>query len=613
MSPGTNRATALTSDWHNRNPPVRGHVCQRNFTGSSNLLLVVALGICAVALLLLGGKELPITGTLDQQQGSATGSSATLSPRQSAPLSTATAESPTAAGNSSAQGPSVQSRTIAADSTGAAISPAAEDALRAHSLPRPRHVNPETGRRIPPKSADSPGNTLEEAKLAVAGRVLDTAGESIPGVELMLTTVRLFEDAEQTAPLPGVSEQFTLTDFDGRYTFGSLFDGEYRIRSMATGNYAPAQITVRAGMRSADLVLAQESALRVHGVVENNDGSPLAGVMVTPILPWASGVTTDQNGRYQFFVNLESTRDSYSVRFQHNDYREKFVKLLESDWLGRDTIWVDASLEPVEATGGVAGVVRSSSGAPLAGEVVLLYSPTLGRRYHSATNQAGEFLISDVETAQDYRLSVHPSAEYRDYERDNLGITAEGVYFDVVLEPLNLGRLAGQMVDVEGNFIPGFTLLLHSDSASNQSFRVTGDSQGYFFVDGVSAGELILETSSSPSFTVSGIDLRAGDERELPVVLDWGRNVIEGLVVDSSGQPVAMAKITLTWAFQDNDVRSSSSRDTVADSQGHFRFEQLGPGLHTVHINAPGFNQVRIDHDVGGRGRELVVQLKETI
>ena len=503
--------------------------------------------------------------------------------------------------------------TIATDPMRPTAMPGTDDAISRHSSPNPRHVKPENGQGRPSIPADNPIDSLQQPNLAVSGRVLDTRGESIPGIELMLTTVRLFEDIEEAALLPGTREQFTLTDFDGHYTFGNLADGEYRIRSMATDYYAPAQIMVRAGMRSADLVVAVERGLQVHGVVENTDGSPLAGVMVTPILPWANGVTTDQNGRFQFYVSLESTRDSYSVRFQHNNYREKFVRLLDSDWLGRDTIWVDTSLEPVEATAGIAGVVRTNSGAPLAGEVVQLYSPRLGRRYHAATNQTGEFLMIDVETAQDYRLSIHPSVGYRDYERDNLGITAEGLYIDVVLEPLNLGRLAGHMVDVDGNPVARFSLLLRSDSALNQSLRVTGDSQGYFFVGGVPAGELILETSSSPLFTVSGIDLAAGEERQLPVVLDWGSNVIDGWVVESSGQPVPMAKITVTWVHQKNGARSWSRRDTVADAQGHFRFEQLGPGQHTVHINAPGFNQALIDHDVSGQGRELLVELKKNI
>jgi hypothetical protein len=429
----------------------------------------------------------------------------------------------------------------------------------------------------------------------------------------MLTTVRLFEDTEDTASLPGEHEQFTLTDFDGLYTFGNLADGEYRIRNMAADYYAPAQITVRAGFGSADLVLAAEQELRIQGVVANTRGARLAGVQVTPILPWARSVTTDQGGQYQLHRALATTRGTFSVRFKHAGYREKFVQVLESDWIGQDTIWIDASLEPVETTAVVAGSVRNSAGLPVTGEVVQLYSPSFRRRYHAATDRAGKFSIGDVETAQDYQLSIHPRGGYHDYDQRNLRVTAAGLRLDLVLEGLSVGRVAGQMVDVDGNPIPRFSLQLRSGTATSQWFHVTGDSQGYFVVDDVPAGALNLRTASSPLFTVRGIDLPGGGDAQLPLVLDWGAHDIYGWVVDSSGLPVPMSKVTVSWVYQDNGVRSLSSRRTVTDSQGYFRVDQLGPGQHTVHVHAPGFNNAHVDHDVTEQGRELVIQLMEKI
>ncbi len=474
-------------------------------------------------------------------------------------------------------------------------------------------MNPENLQDKPPTAADDQPNNQQSPRLAISGRVLDDMGEPIPGIELTLTPVRLFDDFEEAAISLGSHEQFTLTDFHGLYTFGNLADGEYRIRSMTTGYYAPGQITVRAGLSSADLVLATEQELRIQGVVASTDGVRLAGVQVTPILPLARSVITDERGQYQFHLALAATRGSYSVRFRQAGYREKFVRVLETDWIGQDTIWVDASLEAVGTTGVVEGSVRNSAGLPLTGEVVQLYSPRLRHRYHAATDQTGKFSIRDVEAAQDYRLSIRPSGAYHDYEERNLPITAEGLRLDLVLEELSVGRLAGHMVDIDGNPIPRFSLQLRSETATNQWLRVTGDDQGYFVVNDVPAGVLNLRTFSSPSLNINGIDLPAGEERQLPLVLDWGTHDINGWVEDSTGQPIPMARITVSWTHQDNGVRSWSSRQTVADAQGHFRVNQLGPGQHTVHINSPGFDQARLDHDVTVQGPELVVRLKKRI
>ncbi|MDH3673516.1 MAG: carboxypeptidase-like regulatory domain-containing protein [Gammaproteobacteria bacterium] len=538
-----------------------------------NLLLLGVLSICAGFLLaFLGG-----VGTLNQEQVSATDSTGKTRAEQPAPLAGTAAVSPTTTD------PSLSPRLVKAENR-------------------------------QPTPADDQTNQQQSPQLAISGRVLDDAGEPIPGIELRLTAVRLFDGDEGTAVSLGAHEQFTLTGFDGLYTFGQLADGDYRIRSPATDYYAPAQIAARAGVSSADLVLAGQRALRVHGVVANTDGTPLAGVQVTPIVPRAGSVTTGQEGQYQLQLTLATTRGNYLVRFQHAGYREQRVPVRQADWVGQDTIRVDASLAPVETIAVVAGTVKSSTtGLPLAGEVVQLYSPRLKHRYRTATDQAGTFLMRDVETGQDYRLLIRPKGEYQDYDQRNLRVTAAGLRLDLVLEALSVGRLTGHMVDVDGNPIPRFSLLLRSGTATSQWLRVTGDSQGYFVVDDVPAGALILRTSSTPLFTVSGIDLPGGDETQLALVLDWGTHAIHGRVVDSLGQPVPMSKITVSWVHQDNGVRSGSRRQTVADAQGYFRLDQLGPGPHTLHINAPGFDGARLDHDATEQGRELMVQLQEKI
>jgi protocatechuate 3,4-dioxygenase beta subunit len=598
--------------------PGRGLNGHRKSAGASSFSPLAALGVCAAVLLVLGsfvfsGDGLPIIGTPDREDVSAPDSAAKAQAGQRPPLATTAAVSPTVKDPAAAAEPSLPDPKIPTDSELTTASSGAVEATSEFSSLGSVHVKSEDRQRRPPNPADDQTDEREYPQLAISGRVLDDAGEPISGIELMLTPVRLFDEIEQAAFFPGSHQQITITDFHGHYTFGVVADGEYRIRSMTTGYYAPAQTTVRAGMMSADLVLAAERALQVHGIVSNSDGAPLAGVQVTPILPLARSVTTDETGRYQFHVTLAETRDSYSVRFQHTGYEEKFVRVGESDWKGEDTIWLDAFLEAIEIAPVVTGSISSSSGSPLVGEVVQLHSPSLGRRYHAATDQSGKFLIRDVETAQDYRLYIHPSVGYQDYEQKNVGITASGLHVDLVLEPVGVGRLAGNMVDVDGNSIPGFSLQLRSETASNQWLRVTGDDQGYFAVDNVPAGSLVLRTFSSPSLTVNGINLPAGKETQLPLVLDWGTHDIHGWVEDSAGQPVPMARITVTWTHQNNGVRSLSSREMVSDAQGNFRVNQLGPGQHTLYVYAAGFNQAILNHDFKQHGREFVVRLDEKI
>jgi hypothetical protein len=70
------------------------------------------------------------------------------------------------------------------------------------------------------------------------------------------------------------------------------------------------------------------------------------------------------------------------------------------------------------------------------------------------------------------------------------------------------------------------------------------------------------------------------------------------------------SQVSLSWLHNVNGVSSSARRKTTADTKGYFLFTQLGPGLHTLNINAPGFRSARLDHDVGMPGEEILVQLK---
>jgi hypothetical protein len=138
---------------------------------------------------------------------------------------------------------------------------------------------------------------------------------------------------------------------------------------------------------------------------------------------------------------------------------------------------------------------------------------------------------------------------------------------------------------------------------------VTGDTAGRFVVHGIPAGRLVLESGSNPQFIIQGSGVTAEAERALALVLDWGRYEIQGRVVDGGGNAVPVKQVALTWYHTRNGVRSTSSRATAADAQGRFRFTGLGPGPHTIFINAPGFEQTRIIHDVSRQGDQVLVRL----
>ena len=93
------------------------------------------------------------------------------------------------------------------------------------------------------------------------------------------------------------------------------------------------------------------------------------------------------------------------------------------------------------------------------------------------------------------------------------------------------------------------------------------------------------------------------------MIVDWGDHWIRGQVVDSAGNPVPASRVVLNWSHRDELLDTHTTRRTATDAQGRFAFNNLGPGPHSLKVDAPGFSGVDIDHDLSRQGYDLTVRL----
>ena len=300
------------------------------------------------------------------------------------------------------------------------------------------------------------------------------------------------------------------------------------------------------------------------------------------------------------------------MRFQLEDYRELRHQVAESDWSEDGRLAFTVEMERVYEFSTVSGSVTDTAGVQIAGETVRLYSPSLKRNY-SARDNGGGFHFQKVEIADDYQLWVRPTGPYRDYAEQNVALTAGDLRRDIELESLNRDyRLQGRILDQRGKPVPDFTLTLRSKAASGQKFEVKSDAYGHYEVDNIPEGELVFESRTMPYYTVSGVQLSGNDtDRDLDLVVNRGKHKLLGKVVDSNGRPIASPRIFITASTNVNGLRSQSSSSTSADHNGRFLFTELGAGQHTVTVNAPGYEGVRVKPNVG-KQKELVVELEKS-
>ena len=80
-------------------------------------------------------------------------------------------------------------------------------------------------------------------------------------------------------------------------------------------------------------------------------------------------------------------------------------------------------------------------------------------------------------------------------------------------------------------------------------------------------------------------------------------------MVDRHGRAVPASRVLLRWSHQADGIETSITRRTATDSQGSFKFDQLGSGPFSLVVDAPGFTAAAFDHDIGRDGYEVTVRL----
>lgn len=452
----------------------------------------------------------------------------------------------------------------------------------------------------------------ELGELSISGWVRTEMGDPAQAIEVSSLLKRSFADQRSKPSIPNPSRLTVQTDANGAFQFGKVSDGEYEVRVDANGYYESARKLVRAGADSV-LLVVQETLSRevyLYGFVDGADGNFLPGVKVVPTGIRTTKTTyTDAAGNYSMYLPVSGKSRTYTLRFTLDGYRERLLPLQIGKTNEAESFQLNAQLEPIGELTTVAGSIMSTNGTPVHGAIVQMSSPVHRRSYRAVSDRSGQFLLSDIEVAEGYRFWVR-SEGYRDYLQEGVTVNHARQRLPVTLEPLDNRTLAGRMVDSTGKPIPGFTLWVRStQAATSQALQVTSNQAGMFSIDNVPEGAVNLLSQSTPLVTVSGTGLASGTDQEVKVTLDTGSYHVSGQVMDFHGEPMPGARAMLLWSHNENGIHSQSKRETAADANGLLRFSHLGPGVHTLIVEAPGYRSARIEHNVEMNGASIPIQL----
>ena len=442
-----------------------------------------------------------------------------------------------------------------------------------------------------PDVASSIGNYI------IVGYVMDEGGHPVSGIPVAASPIRFYGQDE----LPDMAlydEKFSTTDASGLFQFENLLKGEYQLRTERTDFYLPSSVSVLAGVEDARITVVEERTILISGTVVDPADAPLPNVNIF-LGPVQNNPVAVTNSSGSFVFNLPVRSDQrFLVSINGDGYKEKKLSISYNDWRDHNSAKLTVVLVPIGLRAVVSGKIFAPDGSGVSGEWVNLQNAQ--KQYRSVTDETGAFVFNDVTPDGNYALWLVPKENYKKYRQEGLMISAytENT-FTIALESIGFGSLNGTITDFYGQPVPAFTLLVRSENAPHEAAQqVTSDQSGFYFIDNVPDGRVRFETLSFPRFVISGIELPAGKEAEVDLLLDLGDNNLEGRVVDSNGDPVAGADVILSWKLSENGLVYQSTRKTATNAAGDFLLSGMGRGLRTLAIHRAGFQTARLEQDL---------------
>ncbi|MBL8896881.1 MAG: sigma-70 family RNA polymerase sigma factor [Planctomycetes bacterium] len=465
---------------------------------------------------------------------------------------------------------------------------------------------------------------VELASIGVlAGTVLSSEGIALAGARVLAYGFLEQGSAEHE---PWIHE--VLSDATGAYRLEIPTGGAYSLRASYFGTSGARveepPILVRDVVTQLDLHM--KPGCIVEGRVTDADsGRPIAGARARI---WQAVTSTDAEGRYRLegvrnesssFLQVVapgywSPMDSLPIQPEGDGALYTPYRLAMANEVTRKDI-------ALHRTGTLLGRVLDSEDGALASARVAVVreddSDELGAPYEfnsrlaeTATNPGGAFVFRELPSHASLRLRVtYPG--HQPLVSDPLRVPA-GNRKEVVLRMDRERHLQGKVLDdAQGPLSEVLVSLLHTVEGRLRLASSTKTApDGSFRFRGVPAGELQLHTSKSgfQNARLSLEPLAPGETREGLLLQMEPSFELRGVVVDTSGAPVAHARVTCR-SLQSESMRLDQK---LTGADGVFAWLQVPSGtyqLSAVHEEvAPKRNAEQVVHHPQSTPHQLVLR-----
>jgi uncharacterized GH25 family protein len=439
------------------------------------------------------------------------------------------------------------------------------------------------------------------------GRVTDDNGKPLSNVLVELTNVMRDISVGEKATLEN-SVDFFLFDREKPF-FAARTDavGRYEIQNLplrgtaivAVGDHFWQKVSTRVELQNAAVApdLKTRPAARLRGRVLNEDGTPAAGKSVSASSEEDHDTAeTDAAGFYRL-GGLTAVK--VTVRMVENPARDLFVaQPMEVEAV----VGEEVSVPDIRLTPGV--LLEFEITPPVSGGYFDL------RREDAPRYQGGFFLkakngkIRARVRPGTYRLKIQTPPKGwiapADWSAEGLKIEARtspagstpGRKIAIALRPAL--SLSGVVRDETGAPIEGAVLsqFTYGALAESSDASAVSDAQGRFILHDLKPGEITLNTDARWDIVTPKKVLLPTTKDALVTLRKVNLVPLRGRVVNSQGQPLENALVTVEWLvpYDDSGGFTNQRRDLRTDAQGYYEVTDVrGDAQVTIKAQKPQY------------------------
>jgi hypothetical protein len=356
--------------------------------------------------------------------------------------------------------------------------------------------------------------------------------------------------------------------------------------------------------------------LSIKGTVRGPSSEPIAGarLSVGPNYGDQTEFTTDANGHYELTWAMQNYGQNASYYITARSLEKK---LAVTRGIDEATTNLDLQLQPALA---ISAKVEDAKGKPIsnATAILMLSSGNTGLQLRLQPAQAdaqGRIRFEALPPGQKYSISVSAKGYGSASQQVEETATQTASYqFPAIVLPLANRKLGGQVLGADGKPAASVMVQLNGEGQPNAVART--DATGRFHFDAVCDGLVNLFANAQGAFAnaqASGGDtnivLRLQNNRQ---VMAGAQSAIKitGIVTDSSGAPVAGARLALYpnwWGNAEARTDANGRYSLNVQNMQMIRQQNMTPMILARSLE----RNLAIVHDIDAQTTNLDLRLEE--